>query len=129
MSIELKWLIYTIIFTSLTWLPYILNRIVVRGLGGAMGYEANQPHAEWAERAMKAHSNAVENLVLFAPAVLVLHQLGISTETTAMAAMVYFATRVIHYVTYVFKIPVLRTLSFFAAWGAILVLAIAALGS
>ncbi len=38
MSFELKWLIYTILLTSMLWIPYVLNRIKVRGLVAAMGY-------------------------------------------------------------------------------------------
>ena len=89
MSFELKWLVYTVVLTAVLWLPYVLNRIIVQGLIPAMGYpNANTPpHSAWAERAMKAHSNAVENLVLFAPLVLALHVLGISTEATRTAVL------------------------------------------
>ncbi|MBT8098533.1 MAG: MAPEG family protein [Gammaproteobacteria bacterium] len=130
MSYELKWLIYTTVLTSLLWVPYILNRISVRGLLPAMGYadETAAPHAPWAARAMKAHSNAVENLVLFAPLVLALHVLGISNDTTQMAVLVYFAMRVVHYFAYVFAVPVLRTLVFAVSWVALLALAYQALG-
>ncbi|MGH9807223.1 MAG: MAPEG family protein, partial [Terriglobia bacterium] len=35
MSRELMWLTLTVILTGLLWIPYILDRIIVRGLMGA----------------------------------------------------------------------------------------------
>lgn len=130
MSYELTWLVYTIVLCGVLWVPYILNRIAVRGLMPALGYpsESTPPHAPWAERAMKAHSNAVENLVLFAPLVLIVHMVGISTGATRAAVVVYFFTRLAHYLAYTFAIPVLRTIVFAVSWVAILMLAFAALG-
>ena len=65
MTRELFWLTLTVILTGLLWVPYILNRCQVRGLGGAMANPSrdDKPHAEWATRLMFAHDNAVENLV------------------------------------------------------------------
>ena len=36
MSKELLWLTLTVILTGLMWVPYILDRIIVRGMMGAM---------------------------------------------------------------------------------------------
>ena len=71
-----------------------------------------QPKAQWAERLMRAHANAVENLVIFAPLVLALHVLGISTAATATASMVYFIARGAHIVLSTFAVPLLRTVMF-----------------
>ena len=75
MTRELFWLTLTVILTGLLWVPYILNRCQVRGLGGAMANPSrnDKPHAEWANRLMFAHDNAVENLIIFAPLVLILN--------------------------------------------------------
>lgn len=126
MTPELYWLTATVLMTALMWIPYILNRIAARGLMGALGYATSDsaPHAPWAERAMAAHRNAVENLVVFAPAVLVANAAGISNEVTTTAAMLYFFARLVHYIVHTFRIPVVRTLSF--AVGAFSTLAIAA---
>lgn len=130
MTYELKWLIYTLLLTGLLWIPYILNRIAVRGLLPAMGNPSpdDRPHSAWAERAMKAHTNAVENLVLFAPAVLILHVLGISTPLTQKAVVVYFFARLAHYVIYMIGLPVLRTIVFATGLACVFILALAALG-
>ena len=130
MTPELYWLAATVLMTSLMWMPYILNRIAVRGLVGALANETPQspPHAPWAERAMAAHRNAVENLVVFAPAVLLAHTVGVSTGVTTTAAMLYFFARLGHYVVYTAGVPVARTLTFAVGAFCTIAIVLAALG-
>jgi uncharacterized MAPEG superfamily protein len=127
MTRELFWLTLTVILTGLLWIPYILNRVQVRGLGGAMANPTrnDKPHAEWASRLMFAHDNAVENLVIFASLVLILAQLDYSTKWTALACAVYFWTRVAHVIVYTMGVPVFRTLAFAVGFAAQAVLALA----
>ena len=68
LSIELYWLTLTVLMTALMWLPYILNRIVEHGLGFALWDPQGVTKTEtaWAERMMRAHQNAAENLVICA---------------------------------------------------------------
>src|SRR5450755_4905469 len=95
---ELQWLTLTVILTGVLWIPYILNRCQVRGLGGAMANPSrnDKPHAECANRLMFAHDNAVENLIVFAPLVLILAENDYSTQWTVYACAVYFWARVAH---------------------------------
>jgi uncharacterized MAPEG superfamily protein len=128
MSRELFWLTLTIAMTGLFWVPYILDRCAVRGLMPALDNPkpGDKPQSPWAQRMMAAHTNAVENLVLFAPLVLVLQDLKISSDTTGLACAVYFWARLAHYVVYTAGIPVARTLAFTVAWLATAVLVLAA---
>lgn len=114
MTRELFWLSLTVILTGLLWIPYIINRTQVRGLSGAMGNPTrnDKPQAEWANRLMFAHDNAVENLVIFAPLVLILNAIDYSSSTTVLACAVYFWARVAHVIVYTMGVPVLRTLAF-----------------
>ncbi len=117
MTTELYWLTLTALMTALFWLPYILDRIMVRGLVTAITgttAERTDDQSEWAQRAIRAHTNAIENLAIMAPAVLVAHAVGISTPLTQTAVMVYFFARLVHYLVYTFGIPVVRTLAFAA---------------
>jgi uncharacterized MAPEG superfamily protein len=127
MTPELFWLTLTVILTGLLWVPYILNRAAVRGLMGSMENPSrnHKPHAEWATRLMFAHDNAVENLVVFAPLVLILAQLDYSTKWTAYAAAVYFWARVAHVIVYTLGLPIFRTLAFTVGFFAQAVLALA----
>jgi uncharacterized MAPEG superfamily protein len=74
---------------------------------------------------MAAHANAVENLVLFAPLVLVAHELEISNGTTVAACAVYFWARLAHFIVYTLGIPVLRTLCWTVGWLALAALVLA----
>jgi uncharacterized MAPEG superfamily protein len=114
MTRELFWLTLTVIFTGLLWTPYVLNRCQVRGLSGAMANPSrnDKPQAEWATRLMFAHDNAVENLVIFAPLVLILGKIDYSSKWTVYACAVYFWARVAHLIVYALGIPVFRTLAF-----------------
>ena len=82
MSRELMWLTFTVILTGVLWIPYILDRIIVRGLWGAMGNPSrdDKPQSAWARRLYFAHTNAVDNLVVFAPLVLILDNIGYSSR-------------------------------------------------
>jgi uncharacterized MAPEG superfamily protein len=116
--------------TALMWAPYAAARFVSRGILAAMGNPGpgDPPAAPWAERAKRAHMNALENLVLFAPVVLIAALAGISTPTTVLAAKVYVLARLGHYAVYVAGIPVVRTVMFMIGLGATLVIAAAILG-
>lgn len=124
MTTELHYLVLVALLTALTWLPYVLNRVAVRGLSGAVGYPENPtPLAPWAQRMKDAHYNSVENLVVFATLVIVAHLAGVSDGVTASAAMVYFWARAAHLVVFTLGIPWLRTLAFAVGYAAMLVFA------
>jgi uncharacterized MAPEG superfamily protein len=127
MSRELFWLTATVILTGLMWIPYTLDRIKVRGLMGAMANPTpgDKPQSPWAMRLYFAHTNAVENLVLFAALVLVLDALNISTTVTATACAVYFWARLAHAIIYAMGVAVLRTLAFTVSFAAEVVLVLA----
>ncbi len=127
MTPELFWLTLTVILTGLLWVPYIINRSQVRGLSGAMANPTrdDKPHAPWAQRLMFAHDNAVENLVIFAPLVLILNDLDYSTKWTVYACAVYFWARLAHVIVYTLGLPVFRTLAFTVGFFAQAVLAVA----
>ncbi|KZD21444.1 MAPEG family protein [Tardiphaga robiniae] len=129
MTRELFWLTLTVILTGLLWVPYIINRIMVRGVSGALANPSrnDKPQAEWANRLMFAHDNAVENLIVFAPLVLILNAADVSTPTTVLACAVYFWSRVVHLIVYTLGLPIFRTLAFVVGFIAQAVLAVAIL--
>lgn len=117
MKTEMLYLVLVTALTGLLWVPYILDRVAVRGLMDAVGYPENpKPQSPWAQRLMKAHANAVENLVIFATLVLAANALGVTGPAIAASAMVYFWARVVHVLGYTFAVPWVRTLSFTAGF-------------
>ena len=130
MSRELMWLTLTVILTGLLWVPYIIDRAMVRGLMGSMANPSrnDKPQSPWAMRLYFAHTNAVENLVIFAPLVLILDAMGHSTESTVIACAVYFWARLAHAIIYTLGIAVLRTLAFTVGFLAQVALVLAIFG-
>jgi uncharacterized MAPEG superfamily protein len=104
--------------TALMWVPYVTARMTTHGV--MRGYPVDPP---WADRARRAHLNAIENLAVFAPLVLVAAIVEVSTKATVLSAQIYVAARPAHYVIYTAGIPVVRTIAFLV--GAIATVAIA----
>ena len=124
MKTELFYLVLVTAFTGLLWVPYILDRLATRGLMDAVGYPENpKPQSAWAQRLMRAHVNAVENLVIFATLVLAANAMGVTSASIGTAAVVYFWARVVHTLTYTMGVPWGRTLSFTVAFFAQAVIA------
>ncbi len=133
MTEALYWLALTAVLTLFQPVPYLLERIMRIGLFGAMGYNNDSGHGDsnqateatshWARRAYRAHSNSVENLAVFATLILIAHLTKNDGGIVATAAMVFFFTRLAHYVVYVAGIPVLRTLTFATGLGCLLTIA------
>ncbi len=130
-SPELYWVVLSAVLTSLLWVPHIVQRIAEMG-----PYEAfRDPHhdvptrAAWAQRAIRAHTNAVENFAVFAVLAVAVHILGLSSPLTAAVSAAYFFARVGHYVFYVFATPWMPTPMFLVAFVCQLVLALRLFGA
>jgi len=124
MKTELLYLVCITLLTALMWVPYILDRMAARGILDTVGYPDNpKPQSAWAKRMMSAHSNAIENLVIFAALVLAANAAGVSNGTTVLACAVYFWARVVHFIAYTFAWPWIRTLAFVLGFVAQIILA------
>ena len=129
MTTDLKMLAWTAGFTALLWLPYILARLMTSGLIPTLTYMADSdPLPAWAQRAKKAHYNAIENLVPFAAIVLVAHLAGAANGTTALWAVIYFWARVVHYIGFTAGVPFVRTLTFAVGWLATMIIFLQIIG-
>ena len=117
MTTELHWLVLSILLTAVLWVPYIINRL----LEGGILYGLWDPDGEtiskiaWAQRIMSAHVNSVENLVIFAPLVIIAHITETHTELTVMASILYFYARLSHVVLFTLRVPVLRIVAFLSS--------------
>jgi uncharacterized MAPEG superfamily protein len=114
--------------TAMMWLPYTIAMIARGGLMAAMGNRDGAPDLPpWAQRARRAHANAVENLILFAPLLLLATSIGADAALVALAARIYLIARLFHYVVYAAGLPVVRTLAFVVGWAATVALGVAIL--
>lgn len=127
---ELYWLTLSALAVGLLWVPHILQLIVQEGLFRAVYDPAREvPHkAAWAQRARRAHANAVENIAVFAPLAVLVAMTGTGSGLTAGAAMVFFYARLGHYIAYALAIPVMRVVLFLVGSVCQLILGLAVLG-
>ena len=118
-SPELYWTVTTAVMTSVMWAPHILQRIIeMKPYKAFRDPRHDEPTlAPFAQRAIRAHTNAVENLVVFGLLAIIVHVTGKSDALTVLAAQVYFLARAAHYVIYVLAIPWLRTPVYLVSWG------------
>ena len=126
-SSEIYWLTWNVVLTAFMVLPYAVYRLgkiggiwqaFLRPLPGDAPFDD-----EWAHRAYRAHMNAFEGIALFAPVAIGVHVTGSSNEITAIASATYFWARLVYAPMYYFKVPVLRTASWFVGLAATLTLA------
>lgn len=126
---ELYVLAFVATATVLMWIPYMFARILTRGPGRTLANPDPTFRLDpaWAERARRAHANAIENLAVFAPLVVIAALIGVSSPATIAASKLYLGARLVHYIVYAVGIPVVRTLAFAVGVGATLVIAAAVL--
>ena len=115
--------------TGCMWLPYTLALILHGGLGAAMGNRDCPPPPQplWAQRAKRAHANAIENLAVFAPLTLIATAVHANSNVLAGSTLVYLIARISHYIVYCAGVPVVRTLLFFTGWVATIAIGISIL--
>ena len=124
---------YLCVYTLLMWLSYIgaesysngtVNYLYLDGLFKKMQYCDEKlmrvPRPKWADRAQAAHTNAVENLVVFAPLVILCAQAGINVDTPAS---IYLYARLLHFPAQIMAIPLTRTAIWAVGWMASLYIA------
>ena len=113
MTPELIYLVWSAVLTFVLMLIAVSGATLQVGLPTLAGNREGMPDmTSWAGRAERAHSNMLENLVLFAILVLVAQAAGVRNGMTLLGAQLFFCGRVGHAILYVAGIPWART----AAW-------------
>ncbi|HYM32164.1 MAG TPA: MAPEG family protein [Candidatus Cybelea sp.] len=112
MSTDLTMLVWSAVLTFVQVLPYVNGRLLTNWtLADAVGNrEKDPPDAAWVGRAVRAHTNMVENLPIFAALVLVAHVTSHANAMTALGAQIFFWARLVYAGVYIAGIPYLRTL-------------------
>jgi uncharacterized MAPEG superfamily protein len=114
MTKEMYWLVLTAAMTGLLWVPYILDRMMVRGMAGTLANPSptDKPQSPWARRMIASHTNTVENLAVFVALVLAADAVNVHSGQTVFACALFFWCRLIYVAVYTAGIPVARTLAF-----------------
>jgi uncharacterized MAPEG superfamily protein len=112
-TLELKLLVWSTGLTVVQVLIAVLGATLQVGTPALAGNREHLPPIEgWAGRAVRAHRNMLENLVLFACLVLVAQVAGRTNAMTALGAQLFFWGRLAYAPIYVIGIPWARTAAF-----------------
>lgn len=125
------WAVLSALLVSVMWIPYIIDRIMVRGLMGAMANPSSDetPQSPWAQRQKRAHTVGVETMAAFGPIAVFAYLTIPEDGLAATFAASYFFGLLAHYVIYTIGVPVARTLAFAVASLSILGLGLRVLGA
>jgi uncharacterized MAPEG superfamily protein len=128
MTTEFFYLLASVVLTGVLWIPVVVGYVMARGPIQPEHYKVppTSPLPAWVNRANRAHVNAIENLAIFAPVVLMAHAAGVSTSVTVASSAVYFYARAAHALVHIsgFSLFKTRTLLFSIGWIAFLTFAI-----
>jgi uncharacterized MAPEG superfamily protein len=112
MTVEFKLLIWSLGLTFVQMLIAVVGTVYYLGLMKAAGNRERIPELPgWAGRARRAHFNMIENMVLFAPLIIIADIAGRDNGMTELGAELFFWARLAYAVIYVAGIPYLRTLA------------------
>lgn len=76
--------------------------------------DALEPPGRYLSRVQRTVDNLKENLLLFAPLVLIAAAADISTPQTVLGAQIFLVARIAHALLYLIGVPWLRTLAWLA---------------
>lgn len=111
MPIELQMLVWSVALAFVQVLVAVVGASLWLDLDTLVGNRDYVPDVPgWGGRAARAANNMIQNLVLFAPLVLVAQVAGRTNATTALGAEIFLAARFVYAFVYVAGIPYLRTL-------------------
>ena len=124
MSVELLMLVYSAVLFLAVILVQAGLAISQNGLMAQAGSRDNlSDPTVLRKRLQRLSANIQENLVMFAIVVLVANAAGVSNDTTALGATIFFYARVAHAIVYAFGWPMIRPLLYFVSlYGLVVIL-------
>jgi uncharacterized MAPEG superfamily protein len=112
MTVEFQLLIWSLGLTFVQMLVALIGTILYLGLPKVAGNRERIPELPgWPGRAKRAHRNMIENMVLFAPLIVLADIAGRDNAMTQLGAQLFFWARLAYAVIYLIGIPYLRTLA------------------
>ncbi|NOI75337.1 MAPEG family protein [Vibrio coralliilyticus] len=114
-------LIYSLIAAAL--LPYIAKIPLALAMHKEGGYDNNHPREQQARlhgfgaRALAAHQNAFESLIVFAIAILLALATGTISKNIELLALLHVGFRGIYHILYLLNVGVFRSVSWTVAIG------------
>ena len=124
MTTELTLLILSVGLLMLILLVQASAGILSNGLMAQAGSRDELPQKRvFHARVTRLRDNMIENLLMFAPVVLVAQAMGVSNDMTILGAQLFFFSRLAHAVIYLMAVPLVRPVAFAIAWAGIILIA------
>jgi uncharacterized MAPEG superfamily protein len=112
MTVEFQFLVWSLGLTFVQMLVAVVGTVLYLGIPKAASNRERIPELlGWPGRARRAHLNMIENMVLFAPLIILADIAGRDNGMTQLGAQLFFWARLAYAVIYVAGIPYLRTLA------------------
>lgn len=128
MSVELTMLLYSVIFMFVLIAIPATVAILANGLTAQAGPRDTLPEPSvFFKRADRLRANMIENMMLFAPLVLIANAMDISTAITVLGAQLFFFARLLHAVIYLAGWPMVRPLIYFVGLAGCIMIAVSIL--
>ncbi len=116
MTTELTILLYSVILTFILVVIPAARAIRENGAEAQAGPRDNLPEPSlYRKRATRLKDNMLENMMFFAPTILIANAAGISNDYTVMGAWIFLIARIIHAGLYLAAVPKVRPLAWFAS--------------
>ena len=113
MTIDLAMLLASVaIYFVLTWIPAIRTAMEHGPFKLLGNRDAIPVYTGKQARPEKAAANMAENLLMFAPLVLIAHVAGLNDDLTARGAQIFVIARLAHAICYLMGAPVLRSIAY-----------------
>ena len=129
MSAELTLLVYAIALLIVVILIQATTGVLAQGLPPMAGNRDDLPPPKvYQGRTKRLVDNYVEGMVMYAPLALVAAVANVSSDTTILAAQLFFYGRLAHAIVYLVGIPWVRTLAWAVSLAGTLMLLLVLLG-
>ena len=113
MTVELTMLVYSVGLLLIIVLIQASAGILANGLLAQAGSRDELPEKKvFHARVTRLRDNMIENLLMFAPVVLVANAVGVSNEATVLGASLFFYARLVHAIIYLAGWPYIRPIPF-----------------
>lgn len=114
MTPEITYLLWSTILTFVLIMIPAGNALITNGADAQAGARDNLPEPSvFNKRASRLSANMLENMMLFAPLVLIANATNVSTENTVLGAQIFFYARLVHAVVYLAGWPKIRPVIWF----------------
>ncbi|WP_262694854.1 MAPEG family protein [Kordiimonas aquimaris] len=116
MTLEMTYLLWSVILTFVLIMIPAGDALMKNGADTQAGARDNVPEPSvFNKRASRLSTNMLENMVLFAPLILIANATDISTENTVLGAQIFFYARLAHAVVYLAGWPKIRPVIWFVS--------------